>query len=180
MFRRRQTRRRSSEGSAATRRANGRETGARETEMWIGSDVGSVFGAAIGDDVDFRLATASMPVSDAAEDFCVTRDPDRSPSAHATTTGSPSRAASACPVLTIARGAIALALASRAIENRSGNCVADRGIRSRAGGAGRAGRLGSACGHARPKTRRSEAEHRRQFAAGVGPRGQWKELTVFE
>jgi len=33
---------------------------------------------------------------------------------------------------------------------------------------------GSACGHAEPRTNKSEARHRRHFALGVGPQRQWK------
>ena len=35
----------------------------------------------------------------------------------------------------------------------------------------------SACGHAEPRTRESEATRRRQYALGVGPQRQWKMKT---
>ena len=34
----------------------------------------------------------------------------------------------------------------------------------------------SACGHASPRTSKSEGEHHRKNAAGVGPRRQWKKV----
>ena len=39
-----------------------------------------------------------------------------------------------------------------------------------------AGGMG-ACGHASPRTHESEGEHQRQYAAGVGPRGECKKWT---
>ncbi len=39
--------------------------------------------------------------------------------------------------------------------------------------------VSSACGHAEPKTSESEARHQRQFAAGVGPRRQWKSWPLY-
>ncbi len=36
----------------------------------------------------------------------------------------------------------------------------------------------SASGHAEPRTWRSEARHQRQFAAGVGPRREWKDVRT--
>ena len=47
----------------------------------------------------------------------------------------------------------------------------NEGGRGRKGGKGR---RGSACGHAEPRTSRSEARRQRQFALGVGPQRQWK------
>jgi hypothetical protein len=35
-----------------------------------------------------------------------------------------------------------------------------------------------ACGHAEPRTWRSEARHQREVAAGLGPRRHWKKVGV--
>jgi hypothetical protein len=36
---------------------------------------------------------------------------------------------------------------------------------------------GGARGHAEPRTWESEAKHQRQFALGVGPQRQWKDVA---
>jgi general secretion pathway protein G len=49
------------------------------------------------------------------------------------------------------------------------------------GGIGRMGKFGrkaSACGHAEPRTRESEAKHQRQFALRVGPQRHWISLSA--